>query len=125
MACDRPEAFAAYIPISGTFWAPVPDACPGSAATIHHIHGTSDPVVPIAGRPIAETHQGDVTQALAMYRAKGFDQTAPFALSDLDCDAWTDGAATLSYCRHPGGHTFSVDWVGILWDRTFADEWGD
>lgn len=121
MACDRPAAFAAYIPISGTFWDPVPAACPGDPATLHHIHGTSDPVVPIAGRPIAETRQGDVTEALAMYRAKGLDQPAPFALADLDCEAWTDGTATLSYCLHPGGHRFSVDWVSALWDRTFAD----
>ncbi|MEM7643244.1 MAG: PHB depolymerase family esterase [Pseudomonadota bacterium] len=121
MACDRPEAFAAYIPISGTFWDPVPLACPGDPATVHHIHGTADPVVPIAGRPIAETRQGNVMQALAMYRAKGLDASVPFALADLDCEAWTDGAETLSYCLHPGGHSFSVDWVGALWDRTFPD----
>lgn len=121
MACDRPDAFGAYVALSGTFWAPVPEACAGRA-TLHHIHGTSDTVVPIAGRAIGPARQGDVTDALAMYRrSASFENTTPFALADLDCTAWTTGGETLSYCLHPGGHSFSTDWLATIWDRTFPN----
>lgn len=119
MACDRPDSFPAFIPLSGTFWDPVPAQCADGSATIHHIHGTSDGVVPIGGRPIGATAQGDVMQALEMYRAKGFDTSVPFTLADLECEAWSDGDAVLSYCLHPGGHRFSAAWLAVLWDQTF------
>ena len=121
MACDIPDAFPAFIPISGTFWDPVPESCAAGSATIHHLHGTSDEVVPVGGRPIGDTAQGDVMAALEMWRAKGFDSAAEVTVADLDCEAWTDGADVLSYCTHPGGHGFEAEWLAELWGRTFPE----
>ena len=121
MACERSGAFAAFVAMSGTFWAPVPASCPAPAATLHHIHGTSDGVVPIAGRPIGPTHQGDVTEALTMWRAKGFDDDMPSTLADLDCEGWGSDGDVLTYCLHPGGHSFRAEWIEELWVATFPE----
>ncbi|MEL6967678.1 MAG: prolyl oligopeptidase family serine peptidase, partial [Pseudomonadota bacterium] len=41
-ACHMGDLFAAYVPIAGTFWYPVPDQCTTLPVSIIHIHGTSD-----------------------------------------------------------------------------------
>jgi len=57
LACERGDDFAGFIPISGTFWAPVPDTCPRPAASIIHIHGDADKTVPLQGRQINQSRQ--------------------------------------------------------------------
>ncbi|MEO1397629.1 MAG: PHB depolymerase family esterase, partial [Pseudomonadota bacterium] len=63
LACRLGDTFAAYAPIAGTFWAPVPEACPAMPVPLIHIHGTSDKIVPLKGRPIGSTRQGDVRKS--------------------------------------------------------------
>ena len=60
LACHRPADYAGFIPVAGTFWAPTPDSCTTPPADIIHVHGTSDRIVPLAGRAIGEARQGDV-----------------------------------------------------------------
>jgi len=57
LACRRSGSFAAFIPMSGTFWAPVPPSCEGRVANIIHFHGDKDKTVPLNGRPVAGTRQ--------------------------------------------------------------------
>ena len=42
LACRRGDLFAAYAPIAGTFWNPVPQSCETLPQRIIHAHGTSD-----------------------------------------------------------------------------------
>lgn len=117
VACDAPDAFAGFAPFSGTFWIEgEPDACAGPA-TIRHHHGTDDGVVPVGGRAIAETRQGDVERVMAAYRAQFAmaPSDAP-TVDGLACDAWAGGGARLGYCLHPGGHRFERAWLGTFYD---------
>lgn len=119
LACRRSAAFAAFVPIAGTFWAPVPEACDGPAADVIHIHGTTDRIVPLEGRPIAQTHQGSVTRALEMYLAHGgYGPAVSETRGDLSCDARQNAdGAILDYCLFEGGHSFSVEYIRSAWDR--------
>ncbi len=116
LACRRPDAFAGFLPISGTFWAPLPQDCEDGAVNLIHIHGTDDAVVPIPGRAIDDARQGDVEAAIAALHARGgYDAPlAPLAPPEgLTCDgsANADGDI-LALCLHPGGHQVSAAWVG-------------
>lgn len=106
LACQRAGLFAGFAPISGTFWEPVPAACPTGPATVLHVHGLDDPVVPLAGRRIREAKQGDVTEVLARYAAfGGFGRAEPAAAPGLDCTRRRNAAGrVLELCLHPGGH---------------------
>lgn len=116
VACAAGGAFAAFVPMSGTFWGGPPDTCP-TEARIFHFHGTSDDVVPIAGRPIGPTVQGDMNDVLAMYRAdKALGEGRAVDREGLDCTQW-DGGAMLRYCLHPGGHEFRTDWIAGVWNE--------
>ncbi|MFQ6547323.1 alpha/beta hydrolase family esterase [Aestuariibius sp. 2305UL40-4] len=112
LACGMSESFAGFIPMSGTFWAPVPESCPTPPANIVHIHGTEDPVVPIKGRPIGETSQGDVTTVIYRYTAEGGfnDPSQTEAPGGLSCTetANPDGKI-LDLCLFTGGHSFSTE----------------
>ncbi len=125
IACAMPGAFAGFVPMSGTYWLRPPDTCAGPPASIVHIHGTADGVVPMAGRPIGRTRQGDVGVALAMYR--GFGEFGPPQRGDAPdgtvCDVSSNGAgAVLDLCTFDGGHGFSADRLRHGWDRvTGAD----
>ena len=116
MACADPDAFAGFAAFSGTFWEPgVPDRCAGPAAIRHH-HGTADAVVPMAGRAIGATRQGDVAAVLGAYRTQfAMAPVAAPAVAGLACDAWGGGGARLALCTHPGGHTFRADWLAAFW----------
>ena len=111
MACGMSGTFAGFVPMSGTFWAPVPGTCSTPPASIVHIHGTDDGVVPMGGRAIGPTRQGDVPTALAMYRDFGqFTETgtvtAPGGMTCIQSDN-ADGRV-LDLCTFPGGHDFST-----------------
>jgi len=124
LACHRPADYAGFIPVAGTFWAPSPDTCMTPPANIVHIHGTSDRIVPLAGRPIGDTHQGDVDTVLAMYRkAGGHTATgAPALHDDLACQEWTaPNYSRLLKCLHPGAHRFRTGWLAAAWDLILSD----
>ncbi|MFL4468910.1 PHB depolymerase family esterase [Tateyamaria armeniaca] len=121
LACQRPDLFAGFAPVSGTFWQGPPESCGGPASVIH-IHGTTDRTVPLAGRPIGPTKQGDVVDVLAMYRAAGgFGAATTVTVDDMDC-ARQDNARgdVLEFCTFEGGHSFSRSYLAYAWERLAA-----
>ncbi|MEP5732135.1 MAG: prolyl oligopeptidase family serine peptidase [Sulfitobacter sp.] len=114
LACSHPDKFAGFIPMSGTFWLKPPDTCEGPAASIVHIHGTKDKTVPLTGRAIRETKQGDVQEALDMYQKFGkFGASKDVQIDTLSCRNRTNPTGEiLQYCLFDGGHSFSAKMLG-------------
>ncbi len=122
-ACEAPDGFAAYAPIAGLLWRPLPERC-ASPVRLLHIHGWSDEVVPIEGRSVANgaLTQGDLFVGLALMR-----RTLGCARDDPDAFAargrflirsWTDCASGggLALALHPAGHATPAGWVGLTLD---------
>lgn len=110
LACSHPEKFAGFVPMSGTFWLKPPEACSGPAQSIVHIHGDRDRTVPLKGRPIGETKQGEVHDALALYKTFGGFGPAQDAQTDtLACENRSNAdGEVLDFCLFEGGHSFST-----------------
>ncbi|WP_350332878.1 alpha/beta hydrolase family esterase [Coralliovum pocilloporae] len=119
LACHRGHLFAGFAPLSGTFWDPIPDTCPSAPVHLIHMHGTSDPVVPLAGRAIVDTSQGDVLEAMALFAtAGGFERESPSDVLDLKCKRRTNAdKRILELCLHAGGHRFSADYLLRAWEE--------
>ncbi|MEM8776406.1 MAG: alpha/beta hydrolase-fold protein [Pseudomonadota bacterium] len=118
VACTRPQDYLGFIALSGTFWEPIPDRCKTPATSIVHIHGTADRIVPLAGRVIKDTKQGNIEEALEMYRdTNGLSSyKAPEISNGLSCDAWKGEApAMLVKCLHGGGHSFKAEYIEGAW----------
>ena len=117
LACTRGAAFAGFVPMSGTFWAPVPETCPSGAVNLIHYHGREDPMVPLSGRRIEDAHQGDVFEAIEMlarsggYRPVGTEQTP-----ELQCARQVaDGGKLLELCLFAGKHELKVWHLARAW----------
>lgn len=110
LACARPDLFAGFVPIAGTYWLEPPATCAAPVASIVHIHGTADKTVPLTGRAIGPTKQGEVMQSLENYAAFGAFGTAETAKADgLRCQRQRGaGGALLEYCLWDGGHSFRL-----------------
>lgn len=121
LACARSGTYAAFAPMAGTFWLKPPKSCKSPVANIVHIHGTTDRTVPLMGRVIADTRQGNVFDTLAMYKQFGKFYKATKSKSDnLTCENRNNAQGkTLSFCRFAGGHQFSSKYVKFAWE-TFA-----
>jgi len=117
LACHRSTSFAGFVPMAGTFWAPVPPACEGPAASVVHIHGDADKTVPLEGRAIGPARQGSVPETLAMYAAHGgFGAATEGTVDDLRCDLQTNAeGAILNFCLFSGGHSFSPRHMLAAW----------
>ena len=122
LACYRGERFAGFVPIAGTFWAPLPDACPSDPVNLFHIHGTSDSIVPLSGRAIEDAHQGDVHKALALLARQGrFGDAERLSHDELSCERRVNPAGrVLEFCTHPGGHSFSAGYIRRAWQALQA-----
>jgi polyhydroxybutyrate depolymerase len=122
LACARPDLFAGFAPIAGTFWLRAPARCADPVVSIVHIHGTEDRTVPLAGRAIGSTRQGDVREALEMYRAHGgFGRAEMVEVGDLACARReNDVGAVLEFCTFPGGHSFRRGFLEYAWERLVA-----
>lgn len=124
LACERPGLFAGFAPVAGTFWHPVPATCRAPMRHLFHFHGSRDTMVPLTGRPIAGTRQGNVYQALALYRRNAGVTDAPparFATLDLDCRRWTGvDRQVLEFCLFDGGHSHRPAYVRHAWERLLA-----
>ena len=120
--CARGDAYAGYVPYSGTFWKGPPPTCAAPAQNVIHIHGTADTTVPMQGRAIAETRQGSVPAALAMYAAaKGFAPDKGYAIADLTCGhAANPAGKRLDLCLFDGDHSFTAERLGAVLDRLLA-----
>lgn len=122
LACARPGQFAGFIAVAGTFWRGPPETCARPPASLVHIHGTSDPTVPLSGRAIRETWQGDVDEVLTFYsRFGGFEAAGSLERGDLSCTLRRSPAgAILDFCLHPGGHSFRSAYLLFALDRLRA-----
>ena len=119
LACTHPENFAGFVPISGTFWLMPPPACEGPAESIVHIHGTQDRTVPLDGRRIRETKQGQVATALLVYERFGeFGEKAPYDAGTLACETRSNAQGEiLDLCLFDGGHSFRTEFLKHGLDR--------
>lgn len=118
LICHRSEQFAVFAPIAGTFWAPEPETCDTPSASVIHIHGDADRIVPLEGRPIAETNQGNVHKVLDMYAEYGgYADPVETTIGILDCTRRANGAADiLTFCLFEGGHSFRSEFIRQAWE---------
>ncbi|MFD3189042.1 alpha/beta hydrolase family esterase [Sedimentitalea sp. HM32M-2] len=122
LACERGDRYAGFIALSGTFWDPVPDTCPSPAASLIHIHGTADRVVPPGGRPIKDARQGDVAAALSTYARHGrYGPPHSHEMAGLTCRIRrNDAGTTLGSCQFEGGHSFDTAHIAAAWQLLMA-----
>jgi polyhydroxybutyrate depolymerase len=123
LACRMPDRFAAFLPIAGTFWDPVPLDCAEGAVDLVHIHGLEDDVVPLEGRPIGDSRQGDVRMAIGLFeRTKGYDLPAKESIAGLACaGSRSGGGRKLVLCLHENGHIIRMEWLAWAWRTLVAD----
>ncbi|MEM6577841.1 MAG: alpha/beta fold hydrolase [Pseudomonadota bacterium] len=123
LACETPNAFQAYAPVSGGFWRPHPDACAGPVR-LFHTHGWTDTTVPLEGRLLGggRFQQGDIFAGLEIWRAanacadekpSGFSKTGDFL--HRFWEACQPGSA-LEMALFPGGHTVPPGWADLALD---------
>jgi len=119
LACARSDRFAGFAPIAGTFWRAPPEQCTGPVANLIHIHGDNDSTVPLEGRVIGPTKQGEVDEALAMYTRYGqFGAPSDLSYGDLRCtEQDNDAGDMLVFCLFEGGHSFRTEHVRFAWEK--------
>lgn len=124
LACHMGDRFAGFAPVSGTFWRPVPVDCPAPAASLVHIHGNADNIVPMQGRPIGDAYQGDVNKAVAMYTKHGeFKSVDGYSFGELECKSGqNEQGRILDLCTFEGGHSFKTGFVRFAWNRLMTGE---
>jgi polyhydroxybutyrate depolymerase len=121
LACDAPAGHAAFAPVAGTFWEPLPETCRAPVRLLH-VHGWTDRMVPLEGRPIPGTDfvQGDVFAALSVARrsSRCTAQAVFETMGDFDIRSWTDCADTagIAVALHRGGHTVPKGWADFALD---------
>jgi len=121
LACARSDVYAAFAPMAGTFWRAPPKTCGGPVTNIVYIHGKTDRTVPLTGRVIGNTRQGNVFDTVAMYKKFGkFRQATETRSGNLTCENRTNAQGKiLNFCLFPGRHQFSSRYVKFAWE-TFA-----
>ena len=115
LACYRSAEFAGFVAISGTYWSGPPEACPGPAPNMVHIHGMSDRTVPFAGRALADTRQGNVAESFDQMRSKAtYELAQPVSEGRLTCESEREGAGhVLMLCKHGGGHDMPAEFAAF------------
>ena len=121
LACHRGTAYAGFVPLSGTFWEPIPRACSSGPVNLIHYHGTRDTVVPLQGRKIKDSHQGDVYEAFELMRSIGeYGPVETVQSADLQCSTqMSAGRTLLELCLFEGGHKFEAQHIERAW-RAFG-----
>lgn len=124
LICARSGSFAGFAPIAGTFWLEAPETCTAPVASVVHIHGDADKIVPLDGRVIGQTKQGEVSEALEMYRGfGGFGRSQRADAGDLRCTRQdNDGGQILELCLFSGGHSFKTQHIRYAWERLMMRE---
>jgi polyhydroxybutyrate depolymerase len=119
LACSHTGGIPAFISVSGTFWQRPPDTCVNPAVSIVHLHGDADRTVPLDGRPIGDTQQGKVTDALSFYAAfGGFGDMREVSEGDLTCRQRRNAeGAILDFCLFPGGHSLRTEHLHFALER--------
>lgn len=130
LACRIPQRFAAFAPIAGAFWEPLPERCVGPRPNLIHVHGTGDATVPLAGRALRNGYrQGDVFKSLAILAPGGctahwaVDARSAAQSPALACQVadGCGGAARLELCLHGGGHIADAAWIERAWLLAMPD----
>lgn len=124
LACRMPRRFAAFAPIAGDFWQPLPESCAGPRPNLIHVHGLADTTIPLAGRTLRSgARQGDLFRSLAVLAPGGctasWEEEARKAVQPegLACRRarGCGGEALLELCLHSGGHFADAAWVERAW----------
>jgi len=120
VGCYLPGRVDALLGASGVFWEPQPARCDGPLS-VRHTHGRDDNVMPLEGRPIGDTHQGDVFEAFATLReTNGCPETPDETLADgpESCDVWRscETGVELQLCLYDGGHRVPDGWADRMLD---------
>jgi polyhydroxybutyrate depolymerase len=122
LACARPEAFAAYAPVAGSFWRPHPTSCVGPVRLLH-THGKADRTVPLTGREIMPDFvQGNVFEAMQIWRTANGCPSADADRTDklgiYTIQHWTTCAvgSKLDFALHDGGHSIPKGWAQMAVD---------
>jgi polyhydroxybutyrate depolymerase len=128
LACRLGQRFAGFVPMAGAFWRPHPQECLDGPKPLYHLHGLSDPVVPMMGRPIrgGAFHQGDVREAIAFLVRTNRCLAEPrreVRSPVIACDTYVacSGGHVVSLCTHPGDHAPDMAWLGGNIDRILAE----
>jgi polyhydroxybutyrate depolymerase len=119
VACQGDERIRLFMPIAGVWWQPMPQTCAGPPVNLLHIHGMSDPVMPMTGRRLRETwQQGDVKEAI---RRMGLHNQCTGAsvsrsIGPLTCTKANDCArgSSVDLCLHEGDHHTDPSWFVLL-----------
>lgn len=114
-ACYRGSRFDAVFPLSGAFWDPLPETCTDGPVNLRHTHGLSDGTVPMEGRPIGNSQQGDVLDGIAVWRAVNGCEEDPDTTEVVGvstCQVWSSctSGRQLMLCLHDGGHEIPAGW---------------
>jgi len=122
LACRMPQRFAAFVPIAGDFWEPLPESCAAPRPKLVHVHGTADTTIPLAGRALrGGFRQGSLFHSLAVFAPAGCTASWPELVArvpeqGLLCQRAADcGEALLELCLHAGGHYADAAWVERAW----------
>lgn len=120
VACYRGDRFSSFIPASGAFWEPLPTACE-TPVPFRHTHGTADSVVPIEGRPIGNSMQGDARLGFDRWKTVNGCASEPDRIDEdgsLTCEVWTQctSGLELQFCTHPGKHSVPDDFLPTALD---------
>jgi len=125
LACENAGRFSGYAPIAGAFWEPLPKNCPTDNPYLFHVHGTSDTVVPLAGRWLGggQWKQGDVFESFDVWRRQnGLSEASSEKLTDgnLECERWAPEGGLFELCLHDGGHSVEAKWIERAWTELGA-----
>lgn len=117
LACYSGGRFAGFASIAGGLRPPLPaEQCPSGPFSLIHFHGFADRQVPLEGRRIADWHQGDVFNALALLRSGNSCRSNPTSIEKTDiyhCRIWQGcgSGKTAQFCLHDGGHFLPQGWT--------------
>lgn len=119
MACTGKNRFAAYMPISGTYWLQPPKSCPAKLANVIHVHGTADLTVPLEGRRVGSSAHSNVNEVIKAYAKIGqYKRTGKATKSNLKCvNRRNPRDKILDFCLHNGGHRFRAADLAYAWKR--------
>ena len=117
LACYRGVSFAGFVPMSGTFWAPVPETCPSGPVNLIHYHGDADPMVPLTGRPIENARQGNVFEAIELIARSGsYRPVETGDIPGLQCSRQVaDDGKLLELCLFAGKHQLKARHLARAW----------
>lgn len=119
LACWAPDEFAAFAPVAGGFWDPLPEACAGPVRLLH-THGWRDQTVPLEGRPLRPgLEQGDIFAGLQIWRRANGCRDLMADRFATEGDRWHRAwshclpGSALELVLHPGGHQVPAGWADM------------